>query len=127
MIKRVLGTELPEITKAELKAKIVESYERSIETMFKELNCKILAIDEVKPSIVFSHYTAGEGFFTGQGKKDQFPDAFIFERLKAEVSSNEQMIIVSNDKDFEKPVKAENHISLVKTLPELFEKLRAQG
>ena len=123
IVKRVLGTKLPEIKKTELKAKITESYQQSTKAMFEELNCKILPIDNVKPSVVFSSYTAGEGFFTGEGKKDQFPDAFIFECLKTEASKKEPIIIVSNDRDFEKPVEGEPHISLVKSLPELFESM----
>ena len=123
IVKAVLGTELPETSKTELKAKLAEAYEQSTEAMFKELNCKMLVIDNVKPSIVFSSYAADEGFFTHRGKKNQFPDAFIFECLKTEASSNETMIIVSNDGDFDKPVEDVPRISLVKSLPELFETL----
>lgn len=123
IVKRVLGTKLPKIKKTELKAKITESYQESTEAMFKELKCKILPIDEVKPSVVFSSYTAGEGFFTGEGKKDQFPDAFIFECLKTEASKEKPIIIVSDDRDFKKPVEGEPHISLVKSLSELFERM----
>ena len=123
IVKAVLGTELPETSKAELKAKLNEAYELSTEAMFKELNCKMLAIDNVKPSIVFSSYTADEGFFTQKGKKNQFPDAFIFECLKTEASKKEPIIIVSNDGDFDKPVEDIPYISLVKSFPELFETL----
>ena len=63
------------------------------------------------------------GFFSGEGKKDQLPDAFIFERLKAEASKEEPLIIVSNDGDFDNPVESGKHISLVKSLPELFKTL----
>ena len=76
---------------------------------------------------MFSDYTAGEGFFTGKGKKNQFPDAFIFECLKPEASSEEPVIIVSEDRDFEEPVEDEDHISLVKSLPELFKTLGLQA
>ena len=123
IVKEVLGTELPETTKSELKSKLTKVYEKSTEAMFRDLTCKTLEIDNIKPSVVFSAYAADEGFFTREGKKNQFPDAFIFECLKAEASSKEPMIIVSNDRDFEKPVETEKHISLVKSLPELFEKL----
>lgn len=77
------------------------------------------------PSKVFAAYAAGDGFFTGEGKKDQFPDAFIFE-CKAEASENKPVIIVSNDGDFNKPIEAQVHILLVKTLPELFTALGLQ-
>lgn len=124
--EEVVGIKLPDTTKAELKAKLAEAYGQSTAEMFKQLGCKTLAIDSVKPSIVFSAYSAGEGFFTGEGKKDQFPDAFIFECLKAEASQNEPVIVVSSDGDFDKPVQAQPHISLLKSLPELFKKLGLQ-
>lgn len=123
IVKEILDIELPKIKESELKAKITESYQESTEAMFKELKCKILPIDEVKPSVVFSSYTASEGFFAENGKKYQFPDAFIFERLKAEASKEKPIIIVSNDRDFEKPVEGEPHLFLVKSLPELFESM----
>ena len=126
IVEKVVGTKLPNITKSELRAKIAEAYTQSTTAMFKDLRCKTLVIDNVKPSIVFSAYAAREGFFTHEGKKDQFPDAFIFECLKAEATREEPVIIVSNDSDFDKPVKSEAHISLVKSLPELFETLGLQ-
>ena len=126
IIEEVLGAALPKTTNSELKAKLAEDYSQSTKTMFKELSCKTLAIDAVKPSTVFSAYTAGKGFFTGEGKKHQFSDAFIFECIKSEASSEEPVIIVSGDGDFDKPVEAEAHISLVKSLPDLFELLGLQ-
>ena len=126
IVKEVLGTTLPETTSAELKAKLTGRYSRSTEAMFKELRCKKLVIDAVEPSTVFSAYIANEGFFTGEGKRNQFADAFIFECLKSEASREEPVIIVSDDKDFIKPVESEAHISLVKSLPDLFETLGLQ-
>ena len=123
IVKKIMGAELPKITNTELKAKLVDIYKQSTEAMFNELKCKNLPIDKVKPSIVFSAYFTGEGFFTQEGKKNQFPDAFIFECLKAEASKKEPIIIVSKDNDYNKPVEGEAHMSLVKSLPELFEKL----
>ena len=126
IVEEALGVRLPNITKSELEAKLTETYEQSTKAMFKDLRCKTLVIDNVKPSTVFSAYAASEGFFTHEGKKDQFPDAFIFECLKAEATGEGPVIIVSNDGDFDKPVKSEAHISLVKSLPELFETLGLQ-
>lgn len=126
IVEEVLGAKLGNTTKAELKAKLAEGYGQSTKAMFEGLVATTLAIDSVKPSAVFSAYSAEEGFFTGQGKKDQFPDAFIFECLKAEATEEQSVIIVSNDGDFEKPVEGQDHISLVKSLPELFETLGLQ-
>jgi hypothetical protein len=123
IVEEVAGTKLPDITKAQMKTKLAATYEASTKAMFKTLDAKTLPIDSVKPSAVFATYASGEGFFTGDGKKDQFPDAFIFECLKAEASNKSPVIIVSNDGDFEKPVKGAKHISLVKSLPDLFKAL----
>ena len=123
IVGKVLGAKLPNITRSELRAKLTEIYEQSTTAMFKDLRCKTLVIDNIKPSIVFSAYATNEGFFADEGKKNQFPDAFIFECLKAEASRKEPVIIVSKDGDFTKPVESEDYISLVKSLPELFEKL----
>jgi len=123
IVEEVVGTALPEITKAQMKVKLAAAYDTSTKAMFKALGAKTLAIDDIKPSSIFAAYAAGEGFFTGEGKKDQFPDAFIFECLKAEASKKEPVIIVSSDGDYDKPVQSETHISLVKSLPELFKAL----
>ncbi len=116
------GAKLPEIKRAELKRRLSEAYEASTKSMFRNLRAKTLAIDNVKPSVVFDAYAAGEGFFSSEGKKNQFPDAFTFECLKQE-ASEEPVIIVTQDGDFVKPARAEKNITLVKSLPELFEKL----
>lgn len=126
MVEEVLGTKLPKTTKAEIKAKLAASYDQTTRAMFAGLSAKMLAIDDVKPSSVFGAYSAGEGFFTGDGKKDQFPDAFIFECLKAEASKEQPVIIVSADGDYEKPAAAEPNISVVKSIPDLFKALGLQ-
>jgi hypothetical protein len=59
----------------------------------------------------------------GFGGKGQFPDAFIFECLKGTASKKVPVITVSADSDFILPAKDAEHISLVKSLPELFERL----
>ena len=48
-------------------------------------------------------YVNSKGFFTVEGKKNQFPDAFVFECLRTEASEEEPIIVVSNDRDFEQP------------------------
>lgn len=123
IVEQVVGVALPNVAKAEMKAQLAAAYDASTKAMFDTLGAKTLAIDAVKPSVVFAAYAAGDGFFSGDGKKDQFPDAFIFECLKAEAAKKTPVIIVSNDGDFDGPVKGAKHISLVKSLPELFKAL----
>jgi hypothetical protein len=120
----VLGTHLPETTNIELRVKLWEIYETSTKKMFSDLKAKTLAINNVMPSTIFAAYGAGEGFFAGDGKKNQFPDAFIFECLKAEATEKTPVLIVSCDGDFVKPIENEANITLVQSLPDLFTKLR---
>ncbi len=123
IVEQVVGVALPDISKAQMKTQLAGTYEASTKAMFETLGATTLAIDTVKPSTVFASYAAGEGFFSGDGKKDQFPDAFIFECLKAEASKKTPVIIVSNDGDFDAPAKDVKHISVVRSLPELFKEL----
>ncbi|MGP0567003.1 MULTISPECIES: PIN domain-containing protein [unclassified Nitrospina] len=126
LAKKHIGLNLPELNKDELRASIFQEYLKEVELMFNKLNARTLAIDNVKPSNVFKAYGDKSSFFSGKGKKDQFPDAFIFECLKAEASADSPVIIVSLDNDFESPVESENNISLVKDLPTLFKNLGLQ-
>ncbi|MFI4934730.1 MAG: PIN domain-containing protein [Caulobacterales bacterium] len=120
IVEGATGVVLPDLKRPQLRQKLKAAYDESTAEMFKSLKAKTLAIDEVKPSVVFNAYAAGEGFFSGDGKKDQFPDAFAFECLKKEASKKEPVIIVSKDGDFAGPVESAKNISLVKSLPELF-------
>ena len=126
LVTEHVGITLPEMSKAELRASISKKFTEQVAAMFKVLKAKTLAIDDVKPSTVFAAYSEGNGFFSVEGKKDQFPDAFIFECLKAEASAESPVIIVSDDGDFDVPIESEEHISLLKTIPELFQKLGLQ-
>jgi len=126
IVSEHVGSKLPNVSKAELKESISKKYSMQVAAMFNGLQAKILTIDNVKPSTVFAAYGERNGFFSGEGKKDQFPDAFIFECLKAEASAELPVIIISKDKDFDAPVDSEEHISLLKTVPELFQKLGLQ-
>jgi len=126
VVSEHVGCNLPDVSTAELRASISKKYAEQVAAMFKDLQAKILTIDDVKPSTVFAAYGERNGFFSGEGKKDQFPDAFIFECLKAEASAELPVIIISKDKDFDVPVDSVEHISLLKTVPELFQKLGLQ-
>lgn len=126
IVEEAVGTKLPDVSKAQLKETFSAAYTKSTRAMFSKLQAETLSIDDVKPSVVFDAYADGSGFFGGEGKKDQFPDAFIFECLKAEASAKSPVIIVSDDGDFTAPVKGHSHITLVKSLPALFQKLGLQ-
>lgn len=91
--------------------------------MFNSLPAETLSIDSVKPSVVFDAYTRRTGLFGDEAKKDQFPDAFIFEALKATATKFDPLTIVSDDKDFPAVIKNADHITRLKSIADLFAKL----
>jgi len=126
LISEHVRCDLPKVNMDDLRASILKKYEKEVSTMFKDLNAKNLEIDQVKPSTVFTAYIEKKGLFSCNVKKDQFPDAFILECLKKEASSESPVIIISNDKDFGTSVESVENISIVKTVPELFQMLGLQ-
>ncbi len=121
IVEDVVGTKIDEISKTKIKEVLREKYNDSVSEMFNRIKADRLAIDSVKPTSVFNSYSDGSGFFSGDGKKDQFPDAFIFECIKQFASDKSPVIIVSDDKDFDKPAEAEEFVSVIKSLPKLFQ------
>ena len=51
--------------------------------MFRSLRAETLSIDSAGPSVVFDAYARKAGLFGDDAKKDQFPDAFIFDAMEA--------------------------------------------
>ena len=124
MVKNSVNTQVPTISEDELRNVLKKKYRSLVKKRFKKMGAKSLKVSEVKTTKVFLEYFNERGLFAdGKGKKYQFPDAFVFERLKDEASKNEPIIIVSKDRDFEQPVNDEKHIYLVKSLPDLFNSL----
>ena len=122
-VEAATGVALPKISVADMRAQLKARYEAATQAMFSALGARTLKIDEIKASVVFDAYASGEGFFSGKAKKDQFPDAFIFECLKGTASKKAPVIIVSADGDFTGPVAGAKHVTLVKSMPDLFERL----
>ena len=120
ILNDILGVTLPGITKVKLKDSLVEKYRKATERMFEALRATILSVNDVPPSEVLEAYSRREGFFSGEGKKDQFPDAFIFGCLRRIADNGSPIIIVSSDGDFVGPSKGVSNISLVKTFADLF-------
>jgi hypothetical protein len=121
--KYAIGFELPSVTKPKIKAALDERYSASVAAMFNFLKARVLDIDTVKPSSVFASYANGSGFFSSESKKNQFPDAFTFECLKAVATHNAPVVIVSDDGDFDIGAKQEDNITVLKSLPDLFKHL----
>lgn len=120
ILNDILVATLPEVTKVKLKDSLFEKYRKATKRMFEALEATILSVDDVLPSEVLGAYSRREGFFSGEGKKDQFPDAFIFECLRKIADNGSPIIIVSSDSDFVGPSKVASNISLVKTFVDLF-------
>ena len=115
-----LGLQLPVLTRADIRLGLAERYKSRVTDMFQGLSATVLSIDTVKPSAVFGAYSGATGFFSGSGKKQQFPDAFIFECLKAAAPAPETLVVVSNDGDFSGPAAAAGNVTVVKSIPDLF-------
>gem|GEM_PF-625427 len=115
----VLGTSLPSVTKNDIRAVLTKKQKAQTQKLFSELAPKILSVDTIKPLVVFTAKIEETGFFSGEGKKDQFADAFIFECLRVE-AAKEPIIIVSNDADFIAPCKAEPNFKHVASIADLF-------
>ena len=108
------------MNKAELRKKLTVTKTEEVKEMLKRLSADILSIDDIKPSEVFKDYSAQKALFSGEGKKNQFADAFIFKRLELISVKNSPVIIVSDDGDFRRPCQEHETIALVKSIPELF-------
>ena len=91
--------------------------------MFKSLKAETLSIDSVKPSVVFDAYARKTGLFGDDAKKDQSPDAFIFEVLRASATKSDPLTIVSDDKDFAAVINDAEHINRLKSIADLFAQL----
>ena len=123
LVEETIDTEFPEISEKQLWEVLKEKYRHVINNLFKEMDTKILSINDVNSNDVFWDYFNESGFFFDGGKKHQFPDAFAFECLKDEASQDEPIIVVSKDKDFEQPIDDQKHITLVESLSDLFSEL----
>jgi len=114
---------LPELSSADLHRKLLDKYQVSVDEMFRSPRAETLPIDSVKPSVVFDAYARKIGLFGDDAKKDQFPDAFIFEVLKAGATKRDPLTIISDDKDFTAAIKDAEHITWLKSIADLFAEL----
>ena len=120
---RHFGIDFPIVTNAKIRERIRRDITHGVQRMFQSLGARILDIDVVSPSVIFEAYALNEGLFIAQNKKNQFPDAFIFECLKNVASADSPLLIVAEDLDFDVPAKSEDNIDLVKSVSELFAEL----
>lgn len=120
--EQFLGVRLPEFDETELRDRLFEHYRTDVHDTFGKFGCRPLTIDDVKPSTVFETYDRNTGLFGPKAKKDQFGDAFVFERLQREATDERPLLIVSDDNDFVEAVEdSENNIRLVKDMVAFYE------
>ena len=123
---RHFDIEFPSLNNAMTRDRIRSDMTDGVQRMFQSLQATILDINDVSPSIVFEAYHLNQGLFITQNKRNQFPDAFIFECLKTVASADSPLMIVADDTDYDAPTKSEDNIDLVKSVSELFTKLGLQ-
>jgi len=119
----ILQVELPEISAGELHEKLLDTYNVSVADMFKKLRAVELSINNVIPLSVFHSYARKSGIFAGDAKKEQFPDAFIFETIRVIAAKDDPLTIVSDDSDFDAAIRGAEHITRLNSIPDLFSKL----
>ena len=73
VINEVLGVKIPETTNAQLMETLLQSYQKPTRQMFAELDARVLEIDNIKPSTVFSAYSGEKGFLRERVKRISFP------------------------------------------------------
>jgi hypothetical protein len=116
----MLGIELPSISSTDLRQKLLEKHQGAVGNMFRARRAETVSIDGVKPSVIFDAYARKTGLFSDEAKKDQFPDAFIFEALRSVAPRADALTIVSDDKDFVAAIKECEHITRLNSIAGLF-------
>ncbi len=94
-VTTVTNVELPAVNRTQLRQSLHSLHASTTNAMFGKLKATTLAVDGVKPSLVLDAYAKGTVFFTREGKKDQFPDAFAFECLKQVATPDRPVILLS--------------------------------
>jgi hypothetical protein len=123
IVAKAFGIDLPALARNQLWNLLLEKHGAEVSAVFTALKARQLSLDDTKPSSVFADYVAGKGFFDDSRCRGSFVNAMIFECLKREASKETPVIIVSKDADFDAPVEAAEHVSLVYSLPALFDAL----
>lgn len=121
--KRHLNIDLPEIDSNELWKKVFDVHFKTVKEFARECGAEILKIEDVSPTVVLDDYTHSRGMFSESSKKDQFPDAFIFEALKKSASAETSLLLLSRDDDFTQACNGEEHIKKIATFQALLDEL----
>ena len=120
LLSRHFHLKIPELGRQDLYARLKEDAVLRVERLFQSLEAETLSVDDVQPSVIFGDYDRGAGLFGAKNKKNQFPDAFIFERLKQFASTNAPLLLVAVDRDFRDPAEHSEDITLIDSISALF-------
>lgn len=118
-VKQYLGVDIPEVSREDLWQRAYDEHFGTVSNFFRRLDAQILKIEAVSPMTVLEDYTHGRGLFSASSKKDQFPDAFIFEALKSSVSAERDLLVLSHDGDFKQACAGLAHIRHIGNFEEL--------
>ncbi|WP_041768344.1 PIN domain-containing protein [Pseudovibrio sp. FO-BEG1] len=113
VFKKYLNVEFEKIDMEEMKKRIFSDSMNDFRAGLRKFKPSFVSVNKVEPISVLRDYAFSERFFAGRCKKDQFPDAFIFEALKEKASKEAPIYIVSSDKDFIEPCARDDRFKLV--------------
>ncbi|WP_319530806.1 PIN domain-containing protein [uncultured Cohaesibacter sp.] len=122
-VKKRFNVEIPLIDPRQLQREIFIDFKKSLGLQLLVAGVEEVSVSMADPLKILDDYTHEKGIFSGEGKKDQFPDAFILETLCLQASEDDQLVIVSNDKDFEKVCAHHSELTYVDSIPQLFAKI----
>ena len=120
LVSNTLGIDLPRKSNANWRRSLKTQYENEVSEMFNKLKAETVSLDQVTPSKIFSDYINGSGFFNLKNKPDQFADAFVFSAIVENANSDNPLVIVARDNDFNEPAKETPGVALLKSIEELF-------
>lgn len=90
---------------------------------YRESNTKLIDINNVSVESVFLRYFEKRPPFS-EGKKHEFPDAFVLEALEKWCLDNkEQIFVISNDSDIKNYCEKSEKLVLLRKIDELLEKI----
>lgn len=124
LAKQLLGVDIPVVDREELRTSLFNGHLDAVRLRLRNrFNAEVRSIDTVKPSQVLTHYTNGTGLFGPAGKKNQFPDAFIFSAIAGDLSERNPLIVLSQDGDFANACEKTPHIQRITSMAALLKEL----
>ncbi len=120
LMRTLFAVQIPSTNSQEILGKIRANIGHGVEGMFSALKARVVSVADVNPTVIFADYDREEGLFHSKNKRNQFPDAFIFECLKTVANEGPPMLVVTNDGDFDRPVGDHPNMILINSIPSLF-------